>query len=115
MEIGKLGNEEIVEYYRKDTEKLLKYLSWLESKSGSCTYSNYGAEGIAENSVSFPVYDGTLMSFVKEAGNTCFMERNYAYVYTRNWIKPRRMRKRPFKMQLSGIWISWQVSCPNTF
>ena len=87
MGTGMLSNEEIVEYYRQDAVKLFRYLNWLESKSGRQVSSVYGAEGIAENSVPFPVYDGTLLGFVKEAGNTRFMDRNYVYVYSRKRIK----------------------------
>lgn len=87
MGTGMLSNEEIVEYYRQDAVKLFRYLNWLESKSGQSVSTIYGAEGISTNSVPFPVYDGTLMSFVKEATNTCFMDRNYVYVYSRKQLK----------------------------
>ena len=33
------------------------------------------------------MYDGTLLNFVKEAEATPLMNRNYAYVYTRNRIR----------------------------
>lgn len=82
-----LSNEEIVEFYRQDALKLIRYLPWLETKQGENTYQSYGADGIAQHSIAFPVYDGTLMSFVKEAQNTCFMNRNYVYVYSRNGLK----------------------------
>lgn len=82
-----LSNEEIVDYYKKDAVKLFRYLSWLESKSGQSTCSIYGGEGIATNSVPFPVYDGTLLNFVREAEKTCFMDRNHVYVYSRNGLK----------------------------
>ena len=82
-----LSNEEIVEYYKQDAVKLFRYINWLESKNGQRVSSIYGAEGISTNSVPFPVYDGTLMSFVKEAQNTCFMNRNYVYVYSRHQLK----------------------------
>ena len=87
MGTGMLSNEEIVEYYRQDAVKLFRYLSWLESKSGQKVSTIYGAEGISVNSVPFPVYDGTLLGFVKEATNTCFMDRNYVYVYSRRRLK----------------------------
>lgn len=38
-------------------------------------------------SFSFPVYDATLMSFIKEASKSALMEKNYSYTYTRNHIK----------------------------
>ncbi|MBQ3105363.1 MAG: hypothetical protein IJC59_05835 [Lachnospiraceae bacterium] len=87
MRTDALSNEEIVAHFRGDTDKLLKYLNWLEKKSGSCAYSTYDQEGISEHSIEFPVYDSTLMNFVREARDTCYMDRNYAYVYTRNRIK----------------------------
>ena len=82
-----LSNEEIVDYYKEDAMKLFHYLSWLESKMGQRTSTVYGADGIATNSIPFPVYDSTLLSFIKEADKTCFMDRNYVYVYTRNRLK----------------------------
>ena len=62
-----LSNEEIVDYYKEDAMKLFHYLSWLESKMGQRTSTVYGADGIATNSIPFPVYDSTLLSFIKEA------------------------------------------------
>ena len=87
MGIGMLSNEEIVEYYKQDAIKLFRYLNWLESRSGKSVSSIYGAEGIATNSVPFPVYEGTLLSFVKEASATRFMDKNYVYVYSRKQLK----------------------------
>ena len=82
-----LSNEEIVDYYKEDALKLFRYLPWLESKQGQRVCNIYGGEGIAVNSVPFPVYDGTLLNFIKEAEKTCFMDRNYVYVYSRNGLK----------------------------
>ena len=87
MGTGMLSNEEIVEYYRQDAVKLFRYLNWLESKGGKQVSTIYGADGIADNSVPFPVYDSTLLRFVKEADMTCFMDRNYVYVYSRKRLK----------------------------
>jgi hypothetical protein len=35
----------------------------------------------------FPVYDSTLMSFVKEVQRTTLLDRNYVYIYSRNRIR----------------------------
>lgn len=78
---------QVLEMYKDDVNKLAAYLDWLESKSGKAVSNIYAGDGLAEHSVSFPVYDGTLMSFVKEADKTVFMDRNYRYVYTRNRLK----------------------------
>ena len=79
--------QQVVNEYRPDVEKLARYLSWLESKKGKSVQRSYSGSGIEEHSVSFPVYDGTLMNFVKEAQKTKLMDRNYRYIYSRNRIR----------------------------
>ena len=37
--------------------------------------------------MTFPVYDGTLISFVKDAQRTTLISRNYFYIYSRNKIR----------------------------
>ena len=71
--------QQVVNEYRADVEKLARYLSWLESKKGKSVQQSYSGSGIEEHSISFPVYDGTLMNFVKEAQRTKLMDRNYRY------------------------------------
>ena len=79
---------EVFDKYRSDIEKLIAYLPWLEEKSGKSKVSDiYNADGLDEHSISFPVYDGTLLRFVKDAENTQFMDRNYVYVISRNRLK----------------------------
>lgn len=87
MRTDQLSNEEIIQYFRADADRLFRYLPWLQNKSGSATYTKYSDERVTANSISFPVYDSTLLAFVKEAGNTCFMDRNHVYVYSRNRLK----------------------------
>lgn len=79
--------QQVVNEYRPDVEKLARYLPWLESKVGGSVHQNYSGSGIEQNSVTFPVYDSTLMSFVKEAQRTKLMDRNYRYVYSRGKIR----------------------------
>ena len=78
------GTEEIIKTYKEDVEKLAKYIPWLETKSGNDVVSSYRAE---QSTFSFPVYDSTLMSLVKEAQKTKLMNRNYHYTYSRYRIK----------------------------
>ena len=79
---------EVFDKYRSDIEKLIAYLPWLEEKSGKSKVSDiYNGDGLDEHSFSFPVYDGTLLRFVKDAENTQFMDRNYVYVISRNRLK----------------------------
>ena len=84
-----LTADQVLEIYKSDVEKLAKYLTWLEAKSGKKVVDVYAGDGLAEHSVSFPVFDGTLMNFVKDAESTVFMDRNYRYVYTRNNLTTR--------------------------
>lgn len=87
MERDTLYMQEVANGYRPDVERLVKYIPWLESKVGTNISSIYRGEGIAEHSLAFPVYDSTLMSLVQEIRRTQFLDRNYAYVYSRNRIK----------------------------
>lgn len=69
------------------TEPLYAYIPWLEKVSGSKVDSMYQGEGISETSLTFPVYDSTLLNFVKQASRTELMNRNYAYIYSWNHLK----------------------------
>ncbi len=79
--------QQIVNEYRADVERLARYLPWLESKNGMRVQQSYSGSGIAEHSIAFPVYDSTLMSFIKEAQRTKLMDRNYRYIYSRHRIR----------------------------
>lgn len=79
--------QQIVNEYKPDVERLVRYLPWLESKMGTSVQQSYSASGIGEHSVAFPVYDSTVMRFVKEAQRTHLMDRNYMYVYSRYRIR----------------------------
>ncbi len=87
MRTDQLSNEEIIQYFRADAERLFRYLPWLQNKSGSAACTKYNDERVTANSISFPVYDSTLLAFVKEADKTCFMDRNHVYVYSRKRLK----------------------------
>ena len=72
--------------YMADVELLSKYMNWIENKSGKQVSSYYdGEEG--QKLIQIPVYDSTLLAFVKDARKTKLMDRNYRYVYTRYKIK----------------------------
>ena len=78
--------EQIIEEYKDDLTRLLKYLPFLEKRGGKDVTQFY--EGDGENKViPVPVYDTTLLQFVKEAQKTKFMYKNYPYIY-RRWAMP---------------------------
>ena len=84
----------MVQEYRRLLNPLLQYLPWLESHSGKSVSRNYQGQGLSKRSISFPVYDATLMNFVREAAASELMDRNYCYVYTRNQIRTHEDEKR---------------------
>lgn len=85
-EMKKNGREGItgkVDAYRGDIEALMKYLPWLESKNKKNLSSTYTPREGGENSLRVPVYDSTLLAFIKTAQKTQFIDRNYVYLYHR--------------------------------
>lgn len=80
------AREMILDEYRADVEGLLKYLPWLHKVTGQKVDSYY--EGTTEQPVfKVPVYDSTLLAFVKDAEKTKFVNKNYPYVYSRYRIQ----------------------------
>ncbi|MCR4649319.1 MAG: hypothetical protein K5776_09605 [Lachnospiraceae bacterium] len=74
--------EEMLNEYRDVVADISKYLPWLETKSGEKSVSFVNPEG-SENTMAIPVYDSTLLAFVKMLDKTGRMNRNYDYVFKR--------------------------------
>lgn len=85
---------QMIEEYKPDVLRLIRYIPWLEEKAGHSVVETFEGSGIAEHSITFPVYDGTLMSFVREVQRTKLLDRNYVYVYSRNRIRTAEDEKR---------------------
>lgn len=79
--------QQIVNEYKPDVEKLIRYIPWLEEKAGTNVSETFEGSGIKGSSITFPVYDSTLMSFIKEVQRTKLLDRNYVYIYSRNRIR----------------------------
>ncbi len=79
--------QQVVSAYKPDVERLIRYLPWLEEKAGKDISETFEGSGIKGNSITFPVYDGTLMSFIKEVQRTTLLDRNYPYIYSRNRMR----------------------------
>lgn len=75
--------QQIVNTYKPDIERLIRYLPWLEEKAGKNVAETFEGSGIKGSSITFPVYDGTLMSFIKDVQRTTLIDRNYPYIYSR--------------------------------
>lgn len=98
--------EQLIQTYKQTITPLLRYLSWLEQHTGKAVSTIYKGQDIEQNSVAFPVYDGTLMNFVRLASKTALMDRNYKYVYTRNHIKSHEDERRLIE---KADWKDWDL------
>ena len=58
--------EKIIAEFHEVAEPFLSYLPWFEQHAGEPGSELFEQQGISEHSLSFPVYDATLMRFVKE-------------------------------------------------
>lgn len=87
MEKDTESRQRLLKEYGRMVMPLLRYLPWLEKNRGQNVRGFYENPELSKSAMSIPVYDGTLMSFVREAEASGLMERNYLYIYTRNHIK----------------------------
>ena len=71
----------LVAEYKDTVMTLARYLPYLEKKSGESAMSFYVSENATESTMKIPIYDSTLLSFVKEAEKTPFINKNYDYIY----------------------------------
>ena len=72
--------EKIVNDYGPDLDRLLRYLPYLDKKKGKDVQNFYDGEANYQ-SIPVPIYDSTLLAFIKEAKKSAFMYKNYPYVY----------------------------------
>ncbi len=82
---GENSVEDIISRYKDDVETLVPYLTWLNEHTQKQVAESYSNSELS-HSMPFPVYDSTLLSFVKAAQQTGMMDRNYSYVFTRNHL-----------------------------
>lgn len=94
--------------YKNALVPLLRYLPWLEKSAGTSVSRNYDGAEMGERLMGFPVYDGTLLGFVREAQKTVFMDRNYRYIYTRNRIRNHEDERRMIE---SASLKEWGILC----
>ncbi len=83
----KYSKDEFLMMFKEDVIRLSKYIPWLESKKGDDVANSYEDGDKMAHTLTFPVYDSILMSFLNEASTTVFMDSNYRYLYTRKNIK----------------------------
>lgn len=71
--------------YGKELEMLFNFIPYFSGKDNTFAKKYDGSQG--DSGLEFPVYDSTLLDFVKKASKTKLMDRNYPYVYSRNRIR----------------------------
>lgn len=82
---GENSVEDIIARYKDDVETLVPYIGWLKEHTNQQVAQSYSNSEMSQ-SMSFPVYDSTLLSFVKVCQQTGMMNRNYHYVLVRNHL-----------------------------
>ena len=83
----KEGVAEKIAMYKGDVEMLARYLDWLEKKSGQDMFDTFSPDKATEHTLRVPVYDSTLLTFVKEVQKTKFINKNYVYTYSRKHMQ----------------------------
>lgn len=73
--------------YKQEVLPLLRYIPWFENNAGQPGSRLYQGPESTEHSMGIPVYDANLLNFVREAGRSPLMDRNYLYTYSRGGIK----------------------------
>ena len=73
----------VMEGYKNEIEPLFWYVPWLESRYGKKVSNSFTCDNFSERTMTFPVYEGTLLRFVGDVQQTSLMDRNYRYLYNR--------------------------------
>jgi len=87
MDDNKFSTADKVNLYKVDVERLSKYLPWLNNVNGGNLRQAVVPEQGGAGSLRVPVYDSTLLNFIKEFQKTNFLNKNYVYTYSRYRIK----------------------------
>ena len=79
-------SEKIRAQYLSDVEQLIRFIPWFDKIQGKSVSNYYDGNG-EYKLIQIPVFDSNLLEFVKAAGKTSLVNRNYPYVYTRLKMK----------------------------
>ncbi|MCL2254143.1 MAG: hypothetical protein FWC09_06825 [Lachnospiraceae bacterium] len=77
----------LVADYRHRIDSYFRYIPWLMDRKGLKQSRMYDGDGIGGATISVPVYDSTLLNFVRGMQDTGLMDRNYPYVYSRYGLR----------------------------
>ena len=79
-------SEKIRNQYMSDVDSLMRFIPWFDKVQGKPVSHYYDGNG-EYKLIQIPVFDSNLLDFVKTAGKTALVDRNYPYVYTRYRLK----------------------------
>ena len=82
-EIVKYTIEYYIDKYEAAIGALSAYLPWLEQHKEQSVAQDYKDSA---STMAFPVYDSTLLAFVKQAQNTGLLDRNCVYLFNKRNI-----------------------------
>lgn len=108
MEMDKECIAKLVNDNKPELAPLLPYLDWLKANNGKRVSTVFDGTKDGSNTMSFPVYDSDFLGFVKAAGNTKLMDRNYVYAYT--WYDLSTPEKERQAIEKATI-EDWKILC----
>jgi len=76
---------QLIADYRSRFEPFFRYIPWFEERRGKNQAKLYDGDNTS-GTISVPVYDATLLNFVRAMQDTGMMNRNYHYVYSKNMM-----------------------------
>lgn len=94
--------------YKQELLPLLRYMMYFMERTGEDPSTNYDGTENGNNTLSFPIFDATLLSFVKEASQTSFMDKNYSYIYSWHHIRSAEDER---KLIEKATITEWNVLC----
>lgn len=106
MEENEEYKQKLIAEYKMQLEPLLRFLPWLAQHNGMSVTSVYQGAELEGLTMQIPVYDGTLLNFVKTASKSTLMDRNYRYVYSRKRIKSHDDERR---LITQATWKEWDT------
>ena len=72
--------------YRQWLEPYFRYIPWFEERKGRKQARMYDGENTSAT-IAVPVYDSTLLNFVRGMQDTGLMNRNYPYIYSKYGLR----------------------------
>lgn len=110
METENTYRKELIQKYRQAAGNIFSYLPWLKEKSGDNMVRHYNGNNMPKHSIEIPIYDSTLLGFVKDMNATGLMDRNYVYTFSRNRIRTEQDELRMIeKAELKNIEVIFDI------